>query len=79
MKFYQDCGFNIMMHGVGSKRDILNTYLNEKLILNGHDVTVVNGFHSGTGMKNLLTSCFKFLNMTNPGLKKPVSLSEQFE
>jgi len=61
MKFYQDCGFNILVHGVGSKREVLNAYLNEKLYLNGHDVTVVNGFHSGTGIKNILASCLKFL------------------
>jgi hypothetical protein len=68
-----------MVHGVGSKRSILNAYLEVMIKLNGHDVTVVNGYHSGTGMKNLLTSCFKFLSIDNSSLKKPVSLSEQFE
>jgi len=29
MKFYQDCGFNVMVFGVGSKREILNAYVKE--------------------------------------------------
>jgi len=64
MKFYQDCGFNIMVHGVGSKREILNAYLNEKLYLDGHDVTVVNGYHSSTSIKDVLASCLAFLELT---------------
>jgi len=69
MKFFQDCGFNILVHGVGSKRNILNDYLRDKLYQNGHDVTVVNGYHSGTGMKNVLASCFEFLAMTNSAVE----------
>ena len=68
-----------MVHGVGSKRNLLNIYALEIIKLSGHDVTVVNGFHSGTNMKNVLNSCFEFLRISIPNLKRPVSLSEQFE
>ena len=54
MNFYQDCGLNICMYGVGSKRNILNEYLNDVLRSGGHSVSVVNGYHSGCSIKNVI-------------------------
>ena len=31
MKFYQECGLNLLVYGVGSKRDFLNIYLHEQV------------------------------------------------
>ena len=31
MKFFQDCGFNLLIFGVGSKRDFLNIFLHEQI------------------------------------------------
>jgi hypothetical protein len=61
MKFYQDCGFNIMCFGVGSKRDILNAYAVEHISWADHSVSIVNGYNPGTGIKSVLGSIFNYL------------------
>ena len=79
MKFYQDCGLNILVYGVGSKRHILNLYLLEQLKLNGHSCVAINGYHSATSMKSILTTMFNYLKSCGKMIPKPVSMQQQFE
>jgi uncharacterized membrane protein len=52
MKYYLDCGFNLLVYGVGSKRNILN-YFASSLLANDH-VLIINGFHSAANIKLIL-------------------------
>lgn len=49
MKYFLDCGLNLCIYGVGSKRTILNLFMHKSL---SHDpCLVVNGYHSGATIK----------------------------
>lgn len=51
MKHYINCGFNLLVYGVGSKWDFLNNFI--KRYLGEHHRLVINGFHSATNMKSI--------------------------
>ena len=69
MKFYQESGLNLLIYGVGSKRDFLNVYVHEHIRMSKRNCVVVNGFHSGTNLKTLfkelITFVFEFTNQGN--------------
>ena len=54
MKYMLDCGFNLLIFGVGSKVDILNYFVQKQLIMQCCDVIIFNGFHSGCNMKKVV-------------------------
>ena len=54
MKYMLDCGFNLLVYGVGSKVDILNYFVQKQLIMQCCDVIIFNGFHSGCNMKKVV-------------------------
>lgn len=59
MKYFLDCGFNLLVFGVGSKRTILNSFAQQYLI---HDpVYIINGFHTATNIKSVLTPLYKYV------------------
>lgn len=60
MKHYLNCGFNILLYGVGSKRNFLNNFVQQYLYV--EPKVYVNGFHSAITMKALTTHLLKFAN-----------------
>ena len=51
MKHYINCGFNLLIYGVGSKWTFINNYL-QRHMKDDHCL-VVNGYHSATNMKTV--------------------------
>ena len=43
MKYYLDCGFNLLVYGVGSKRGIINTFMKRQLVMT-NPVLLVQGY-----------------------------------
>lgn len=60
MKYMMDCGFNILVHGVGSKRELINRFVTSQI--NNEPCLIVNGFHSGTSIKSIVHPMMKFAN-----------------
>lgn len=52
LKYYLDCGFNLLVYGVGSKRKILNLFASSKL--ENEPCLIINGFHSAASIKTIL-------------------------
>jgi hypothetical protein len=50
MKYMLDCGFNLLVYGVGSKMDVLNFFA-QKHLQTSNTVLVFNGYHTGCNMK----------------------------
>ena len=71
MKFYQDCGFNLMLFGVGSKRQFLNQYWDEHVIKSGLQSIVVNGYHSGTNLKSVFGGIINYIKHCTGIVKHP--------
>ena len=44
MKFYLDTDFNLFVHGVGTKKDFLNSFVQSQL-KDEHVGCVINGYH----------------------------------
>jgi hypothetical protein len=75
MKFYQECDLNLLVYGVGSKRDFLNMYCHEQIRNQGNSCVIINGYHSGTNIKTLLGQLILYITRgTNQ--KKPTSLQD---
>lgn len=58
MKHYLNCGLNILLYGVGSKRRFLNLFT-MKYIVN-EPTLVINGFHSAASMKSITNPMLNF-------------------
>lgn len=57
-------GFNIVMYGLGSKRNLLNTF--HKEILHDKPVIVINGFFPSLSLKEIIDAiCVDILDLTN--------------
>lgn len=60
-----DCGFNLLIYGVGSKYDIINLFIQDKLIKrpNSRNVLMFNGYLSqvSCSMKALLKEVRNYL------------------
>lgn len=52
MKYYLDCGFNLLVYGVGSKRNILNYFTSTHIT--SDSCLIINGFHSATNIKVIM-------------------------
>ena len=58
MKHYLNCGQNILLYGVGSKRKFLNLFAMK--IKFDEPTLVINGYHSGAAPKTLTNSILRF-------------------
>ena len=76
MRFYQDCGLNILVFGVGSKRDFLNQYVDEHIRRQGQNIVVVNGYHSATNLKSVFGGILNYIKHKTGQQKFPVSLND---
>ncbi|KAF7300626.1 DNA replication origin binding protein [Mycena chlorophos] len=61
-------GFNVLCHGFGSKRELLNDFAKTRCAKKGH-VVIVNGFHPELTVKDLLSS----IEASVPGLVDAVA------
>ena len=50
MRFLQDCGFNLLIYGVGSKIDFLNLFC-QRYLMNTETVLMFNGYHTNCSIK----------------------------
>jgi hypothetical protein len=58
MRHYLNCGFNLLVYGVGSKRKFLNLFTMKHL--NNEPTLIVNGFHSAATMKSITNPILNF-------------------
>jgi len=58
MKHYINCGFNLLLYGVGSKRNFLNYFALSQL--HNEPKVVINGFHSATSIKCVTNPLLNF-------------------
>lgn len=58
MTLYLELDFNLLVYGVGSKRDVINNFVNQMRV----PFMVVNGFHVGTTIKTVLNGVSKFIS-----------------
>ena len=64
MRYFINVNFNILVYGVGSKRNFINNFI---LTHFSHEpCLIVNGFHSGANMKAITNPMIKFINKTFP-------------
>lgn len=77
MEYFLDCEFNLLIYGVGSKREQLNDFLTNLSL----PIMVVNGYHVGTTIKTVLNSVSKFINQLYKKANRPKfqSQSEQID
>ena len=54
MKFMLDCGFNLLVFGIGSKYDILNLFAQKSLQNQNQTVLVFNSYNHGCNMKRVV-------------------------
>eukprot|EP00347_Sterkiella_histriomuscorum_P014737 403359737 len=59
MKYYLECGFNLLVYGVGSKRNLVNQFVQS--YLSEDPKLIVNGFHSGVSIKSITNPMVKFV------------------
>ena len=60
MKYFLDCGFNLLIYGNGSKRNLINNFITT--YIDSDPCLIINGFHSATTIKSLTTPLAKFVN-----------------
>lgn len=60
LKYMLDCGFNLMLYGVGSKLDLVNLFV-QKNLQSQSSVLIFNGFHSGCNMKRIVDDIVSYL------------------
>ena len=80
MKFYLDADFNLFVHGVGTKKDFLNSFVLSQL-KDENVGCVINGYHSGTTIKAVIKEMEKFIKdklHKNRG-EKTISTYDSFE
>ena len=58
MGYFLECDFNLLVYGVGSKRDVINKFA---ITMNAPYI-VINGFHVGTTIKTVLNGVSKFIS-----------------
>jgi hypothetical protein len=58
MRHYMNCGFNLLIYGVGSKRKFLNLFTMK--YLNNEPTLIINGFHSAATMKSITNPMLNF-------------------
>jgi hypothetical protein len=58
MKHYLNCGLNILIHGVGSKRKFLNLFTMKHIV--NEPTLIINGFHSAANMKSITNPMLTF-------------------
>jgi hypothetical protein len=63
MRHYINCGFNLLIYGVGSKWDFLNNFV--KRYLGEHHRLVINGFHSATNIKSITNQMVAYATKNN--------------
>ena len=52
MEYFLNCEFNLLIYGVGSKREVINKFA----VRTDLPRIIVNGYHVGTSIKSLLNS-----------------------
>lgn len=58
MRHYLNCGMNILLYGVGSKRKFLNLFTMKHVV--NEPTLVINGFHSAASMKSVTNPMLSF-------------------
>lgn len=58
MEYFIHCEFNLLVFGVGSKIETMNTFVNTLSL----PYLVVNGYHSGTTIKSVINSIANFID-----------------
>jgi hypothetical protein len=58
MSYYLECDFNLLIFGVGSKREVINKFV----VTMQCPWIVLNGFHVGTTIKTVLNSVSHFIS-----------------
>jgi len=53
MKYLLDCGFNVLLYGVGSKTDFINFFCQTQL-LQTESVLMMNGYHTNCTIKHVI-------------------------
>lgn len=74
-KYYYECGFNLMIFGVGSKRNLINTFVSTFI---EDPKLVINGFHSGVTIKSIITPLSKFVQKVT-GTRIPNAMHDAIE
>ena len=80
MKFYLDTDFNLFVHGVGTKKDFLNSFVQSQL-KDENVGCVINGYHQGCTIKAVIKELEKFIRdkLHKKRIDKPLSAQESFE
>jgi hypothetical protein len=60
MRYFLESGFNLLIYGIGSKRNIMNEFAHN-IYNSGEPVLVVNGYHSATNIRTIINSISKFI------------------
>lgn len=60
MLFHLDCEMSLLVYGVGSKRDILQTFMRD-YVLNEYGGILVRGYHSGLTPKTILNDIVDYI------------------
>lgn len=60
MEYFLECEFNLLIYGVGSKRQIINDFT---LRIEMHKI-IVNGYHAATTIRAVLNEITKFISDT---------------
>jgi hypothetical protein len=55
-----DCGFNILVYGVGSKIDFLNLFCQKYIIQNDY-LFIFNGYHNSCSVKSIVKKLQEFI------------------
>jgi hypothetical protein len=58
MRHYINCGFNLLIYGIGSKWSFINNFAH-KFLQEDHRI-FVNGYHSATNMKSVTNPLVNF-------------------
>lgn len=61
MRYFLESGFNLLIYGIGSKRNIMNEFAKQHIFNTGEPILVVNGYHSGTNIKTIILVISKFI------------------
>ncbi|CDW82556.1 origin recognition complex subunit 2 [Stylonychia lemnae] len=76
-KYFLDCGFNLLIYGIGSKRKLINNFIQH--YLQQEPCIILNGFHSATTIKSLTNPIIKFIYKNIPNTKNYNSVVDQIE
>lgn len=62
MRYYLDCGFNLLVYGVGSKRGFLKEFSQLNISNASEPLIYVNGYNTGANIKSIISLITKFMN-----------------